>query len=281
LKKRIFFDLYAKICGQTKAEEPRPKCQYFRLSISVLDNLITVVRLCRTNLGGVSLSPGGSQMKPKFWIFMVALSLVSASPAWADGVTVFTGYHDGLRAGGFFPNPWIGDTFDGQPILVPGGLLGGSDDGAILIVNTTGTPQTISNITVDSFQNGASFSLWPTFTLAAGQAAILTATFGDNFDTSDQPIQCTPSGAIPQVHITVGGTPETLSDTGQRLNTGGTDIAICSNPTFVGPNESIGWALIGTVAGQGNNISTPEPASLLLMGTGLLGVCALRRKFQA
>jgi PEP-CTERM motif len=221
-------------------------------------------------------------MKTKFWWLIVMLALMSASSAWADGVTVYTGYHDGLRSGGFFPNPWIGDTFNGQPILVPGGLGGGSDDGAILLVNNTGTPETISNITVDSFQNGASFSLWPTFTLAPGQAAILTATAGDNFDTSDQPIQCIPSGAIPEVHLTVGSTPETLDDTGQRLNTGGTDIAVCgSNSHFTGPNESIGWALIGTVAGQGNNISAPEPASLMLLGTGLLGICAIRRKFQA
>jgi hypothetical protein len=141
---------------------------------------------------------------------------------------------------------------------------------------------TIANIVVDSFGNGASFALWPSFTLAPGQGAILTATAGDNFDTSDQPLSCNPSSAIPEVHFTVnGGSLVTLSDTGQRLNTGGTDIATCpANSKFAGPNESIGWDVIGHVGGQGNQ--TPEPASLLLLGTGILSLCgAVRKKLQA
>jgi len=87
--------------------------------------------------------------------------------------------------------------------------------------------------------------------------------------------------------VSVNGTPQTFSDSGQVLDTGGFDLVNASpcpgQPNTSGNcNESLRWRLIGTsgISNPGGN--TPEPASLLLMGTGLLSLCGIvLRKFQA
>ncbi len=155
----------------------------------------------------------------------------------------------------------------------------------------------------------AAGSLWAAFssiTLAPGNGAIFTQTGQFNFDTSDiglqspllnqtmncdmnnafaiaNPLVC--AGIAPTVTVTIGGVPKTLIDTGQVLDTGGFDTAFASTLCPGGPvspggfcNESLQWRLIGT-SGIGNPGGfTPEPASLLLMGSGLFGLAGLVRK---
>src|SRR5206468_1968041 len=74
---------------------------------------------------------------------------------------------------------------------------------------------------------------------------------GSIFDTSDAPITCSPTGYVPEIHVTSGGVLTTFRDSTQILNTGGIDPAVCS-----GSNESHAWIRIG---GGGNAINSPLP----------------------
>lgn len=125
------------------------------------------------------------------------------------------------------------------------------------IVNNGSSSITINSLTVDVA--GCTFNLWPSnITVPFGGQAIFAQTVvasagcglpsGDDFDTSDIGptgtagyAGCTNDGVIPTVTATVDGIPTSLNDTGQVLNTGGTDRASCPS----GPNESTQWSLIG------------------------------------
>ncbi len=191
-------------------------------------------------------------------VVCLAVMAVLAIPAFADSYTVQVGYSDGLRGPGFFPSPWAGDA---NVVFVGSGAP--YDAGAIMITNTSGSVETINDVSVNV--NGNIFDLWGSNVLQPGQMLILTQTTQYNFDTSDysnSPCGVN-SGQIPTVTVTADGTPNTFSDTGQVLNTSGYDFA-CN-----GSNESFRWRPIGTVGGPAG---TPEPASLVLFGTGLLGI---------
>ncbi|HYS40067.1 MAG TPA: PA14 domain-containing protein, partial [Pseudonocardiaceae bacterium] len=160
-------------------------------------------------------------------------------------LSVYVGYADGLRPGGsIFPFPWNGSP---NVIFFPGG---GSDDGAMRFDNSGTDPITFDQVTVDI--GPFHYDIWPrNVVLPPGQILILTGTAGDNFDTSDTPITCSPTGSVPEIHVTVGGVVTTFKDTGQVLNTGGIDPAQCG----LG-NESHAWARIG---GGGTAVNTPLP----------------------
>src|SRR5207249_1184456 len=62
---------------------------------------------------------------------------------------------------------------------------------------------------------------------------------------------CSQSGVIPEVDVTVDGVPQALNDTGQVLNTGGVDAAVCS----ANANESTQWTPLGNLPCAGAELA--------------------------
>ena len=228
-------------------------------------------------------------------ILMGALLLITVS-ASAGNIVVYVGYADNLRPSGFFPTPWLGGS--GVVSQTPSGQS--LDTGAIRIDNNTGAAVTISNFTATFNAGAVVFNFWSSLVIPNGETGIFTQTGSYNFDTSDfgyfggsvvnvDPTHpyggCTnPQGATeiagclsyqPIVSFSVnGGAANSLTDSGHVLDTFGYDL-INLPPPYGDGNESINWNLIGTVA---NRSGTPEPGTLLLLGSGLLGVIGYGRR---
>jgi len=200
----------------------------------------------------------------------VALIGAAASVAQAGSFTVQVGYADDLRPSPFFPTPWQGGA--GVDFFA-GGQTAGYDAGAIRIVNTGSTAITFNTMTVDSFGDGTSFTLWDGWagsSIAAGDSAIFTQTTSYNFDTSDY--EGSNPLALPQVHVTIDGATVDYTDSAQVLNTEGTD-----HLALAGLNESHQWRDIGTFGGQSGDV--PEASSTMaLLGLGLAGLLGISRR---
>lgn len=238
--------------------------------------------------------------------------VMSAAGASADPVTVYVGYVDNLRASGFFPTPWIGDsgvvseTPDGQSL----------DAGAVRVDNTSGGSITITDFQV-TFPTVGTYSIWSDLTLAAGEIGVFTQIFSYNFDTSETeelggtpPNSLAPNnylgngnlsliggcsssaaliasagltsvcdGAIPVISFKIGSDTYSFNDTGHILDTGGYDFI---NNSIYGEdgNESINWNLVGSIPTRGGT-GVPEPLTLSLFGAGLAGLGAMRRRRKA
>lgn len=213
-------------------------------------------------------------------VLLLVIALMMVPAALADS-GVYVGYADGLRANGFFPNPWQGSA----GVAYFNGFSEGNayDAGAIRVTNSGASAIVVNSISVYLPTFGSSFNLWGTVnqTLNAGQTSIFTQTHDYNFDSSDGSALggayvCLARSAYcdanaPTVTVTIDGVSTTYTDYGHVLDTYGFDLASVGN-------ESIGWHLIGTDASDRNNV--PEPASIMLLGTGLAGL-AIRRKRRA
>jgi hypothetical protein len=241
------------------------------------------------------------------YVLMSAVLLLGLFvPLPANAVEVFVGYADNLRPTPFFPTPFFGDPsvalFAGESPLTHQ-----LDSGAVRIFNNTAIDFVVTSLDVHMRNGtGTDFNLWggflgAGFTLHPGQNAIFVQTSGENFDSSDtdtllgngqSPSNNCSNGALaatatcinnPPLVTLNGGVP--LKDTGHVLDTGGFDL-VSANPcpnTADSPgncNESLAWRDIGTtgVGNPGGNV--PEPATLLLLGSGLAGLFALRRRKQ-
>lgn len=177
----------------------------------------------------------------------------------SGGVSVYVGYADNLRAAAAkFPTPW-----EGGPNVVYEGCSPSAgcvfDAGAVRVDNNTGGTVTVNSVVIHF--DTCTYDIWPhDVTLPAGGQLIVTQTtsgadsgctpFNGHMDSSDigpggapWAGNCSQSGVIPQVDVTVNGAASTFSDAGQVLNTGGVDGASC--PPLNG-NESQQWTPIGT-----------------------------------
>lgn len=197
-------------------------------------------------------------MKFNARLFVAALGLVTVSSSALASIDVYVGYADGVRAAGFFPSPWSGDS----GVTFFGGSGGSYDAGAIMFVNTGATAANLTAFDVNGY------SVWGGLigaghSIGAGQKLILTQTADYNFDSSDYGWV-----APPAVNYTLDGIGHTDMDTGLVLNTHGFDYAIIGN-------ESFAWRLIGT---NGNPSGTPAPAAGITM---LLGLAARARRRRA
>lgn len=195
--------------------------------------------------------------------------------AAAPAISVFVGYADSDRAGGEFPNPWIG---------APGVAFDGCspqsactfDGGAIRIRNDNTTSVLVDGISVHI---GTCLYTWSgtryPVSLAAGAALIATQRASgvgagctgpdpSTFDSSDIPSPgiCTNDGIVPVVDVTVDGATTSYSDTGQVLNTGGIDPGSCSNG-----DESTQWTKVGSKPCPGATLTLAPPTQTDFVGT--------------
>lgn len=198
----------------------------------------------------------------------------------SGGVQVFVGYADSLRPNIVnFPTPW-----EGSPGVIYEGCSPSSscvfDAGAARVVNNTGSPVTVNSVILH-FSAGCTYDIWPhDVALPAGGQLIVTQTSSgaDNGCTPDNGHMdssdigpggvgwsgnCSQSGVIPEVDVTIDGTTTAFSDSGQVLNTGGVDGASC--PPING-NESTQWTLIGSQPCAGAQLSLAPPSQTQQVG---------------
>jgi hypothetical protein len=203
-----------------------------------------------------------------------ALSFGVQAAEASGGVQVFVGYADNVRANpANFPTPW-----EGSPGVIYEGCSPSSscafDSGAVRIVNNTASPVTVNSVVL-RFSAGCTYDIWPHDVAlpANGQIIVTQTTSGaDNgctpgnghMDSSDigpggvgWSGNCSQSGVIPEVDVTIDGTMSAFNDVGQVLNTGGVDGASC--PPLNG-NESTQWTLVGSQPCAGANLTLAPPS---------------------
>jgi hypothetical protein len=215
------------------------------------------------------------------------------------GYSVYVGYADDLRPSPRnFPTPWDGDSgvvFEG---CVPN--CTGWDGGAVMVVNTGGSTLSINSFSINLSSPGATtpcvYSIWPSnISLPSGQEAIFSETetgggggctntvnssgvaYMDSSDIGPNGANwannCTQSGIIPQVDLTVNGTASSYTDTGQVLNTGGVDSNACT-PGVPNANESEQWTPVGQSAASGLKVTDSPSTQSAVPTTGTANVTA-------
>jgi len=195
----------------------------------------------------------------------------------AANVAVQVGYADNLRANpNNFPTPWEGApnvTYGG--CSVPGGCT--FDAGALRVINNTGVNVNVDYIKV-SFGTCV-FDIWRhNVPLGPNGQYIVTQTINSfssgctsdgSFDTSDigpngasWSGNCTQSGVVPLVTVSIDGVVSNFPDTGKILNTGGVDGASCGMG-----NESQQWAPVGSVSCPGSILKLAPSQQELAVGS--------------
>ena len=187
----------------------------------------------------------------------------------AANVAVQVGYADNARANpANFPTPW-----EGAPDVIFGGcsVAGGCtfDAGAVRLINNTGVNVNVDYVKV-SFGTCV-YDIWRhDVPLAPNGQYIVTQTINSfsagctsdgTFDTSDigpngasWAGNCTQSGVVPLVTVSIDGVVSDFPDSGKILNTGGVDGADCGMG-----NESQQWAPVGSVSCPGSVLTLAPP----------------------
>jgi hypothetical protein len=216
----------------------------------------------------------------------------------AEALDVYVGYADNLRASGFFPTPWIGDS----GISSESSGAQSFDAGALLFKNTGASSVTITNLTVTLGTGPTTFSFWNPLAIGVGGGGVFTQTFSYNFDTSDYGYGSPPGGILPldpggngiggcsstpsaqatagitslcastkpvvKFSTDGGATFTTLYDSGHILDTGLYDFVNYSPDG----NESIKWNLIGSAPDRGGTGAVPEASTWVMMLAGFAGL---------
>jgi hypothetical protein len=229
-------------------------------------------------------------------LLVIGLCAVATS-AFADSFTVYVAYADNLRASGFFPTPWLGAS----NVVSQSSSNQSFDTGAVRIDNTGATALTISSFQV-ALGGGQLFNFWGSLTINPGQTGVFTQTTAYNFDSSDYglfgagPVNvdathplggCTnPQNSSevalclayqPVVSFMANGNSFSGKDAGHILDTFGYDLINLPPPGGDG-NESINWTLLGEGGSRSGTAPVPEPATLTLLGTGLVGLVRAARR---
>jgi hypothetical protein len=200
-------------------------------------------------------------MRKILWLTVLALALPMA--AFANGV-------DFSNGGGTLAGTNSGLSLTGSTLIAVNGLNGG---GLITGTNLGSVSFTTGALSGGSLQNGGTFAAGGSFKITGnGTSGIPNAIiFQGTFSSPATWTLITLANGTHNYTLT-GVLSGTLTTTGSSLFTNGVTVQLTINTGRGFFNGTVG------ISSGDTNITTPEPGSLTLLGTGLLGLAGMIRR---